>query len=334
MQTEKETIFSGIQPSGEFTVGNYFGAIQNWVKLQDEADCIYCVVDLHAITTPQVPGELRRRTLECCAMLLASGIDPDKSLLFVQSHVSAHAELAWILNCFSYMGELSRMTQFKDKSAKFSGDSIRVGLYDYPVLMAADILLYQTGKVPVGEDQRQHIELTRDIAGRFNQQFSPVFRIPEGYYGEIGTKIMSLQEPTKKMSKSDENINSFILMKDDRNTILNKFKRAVTDSETEIRYDPENKPGISNLLEIYSCATGRTIEQSQAEFAGMGYGDFKLAVGEAAADRLRPIQEEFSRLTGDKEYLNSVLKKGAQTASYIAGKTLSKVKKKVGFIDI
>lgn len=329
----KKIIFSGIQPSGEFTLGNYLGAIKNWAKLQEEYNCIYCIVDMHAITVLQEPSELRRRSLECSAMVLASGIDPQKTVLYIQSHVAAHAELCWILNCYSYMGELSRMTQFKDKSAK-QGENIRVGLYDYPVLMAADILLYQSDLVPVGVDQKQHLELSRDIAQRFNQQYSPTFKVPEGYFGQAGSRIMSLTDPTKKMSKSDENANAYILMKDKKDVIISKFKRAVTDSETDIRYDKENKPGISNLLEIYSCINEGSIEDAQKEFADFGYGEFKLAVGEAVADKLAPIQNEFERILKDKDYVNKVLKESSEYASYMSKKTLDKVKKKIGFYKI
>lgn len=329
----KKIIFSGIQPSGEFTLGNYLGAIKNWAKLQEDYNCIYCIVDMHAITVLQEPSELRRRSLECSAMVLASGIDPQKTVLYIQSHVAAHAELCWILNCYSYMGELSRMTQFKDKSAK-QGENIRVGLYDYPVLMAADILLYQSDLVPVGVDQKQHLELSRDIAQRFNQQYSPTFKVPEGYFGQAGSRIMSLTDPTKKMSKSDENANAYILMKDKKDVIISKFKRAVTDSETDIRYDKENKPGISNLLEIYSCINERSIEDAQKEFVDLGYGEFKLAVGEAVADKLAPIQSEFERIVKDKDYVNKVLKESSEYASYMSKKTLDKVKKKIGFYKI
>ena len=327
----KKTIFSGIQPSGDFTIGNYYGAIKNWVKLQDDYNCIYCVVNMHAITVPQVPADLRRRSYECTAMLLASGIDPERSLLFLQSHVPAHAELCWLLNATSYMGELSRMTQYKDKSAK-QGENIRVALFDYPVLMAADILLYQTDLVPVGEDQTQHLELSRDIAGRFNQLYSPTFKIPEGYFGTSGKRIMSLADPSKKMSKSDENSNAFILMKDPRNVIINKFKRAVTDSDRSIVYDPVNKPGISNLIEIYSCATKKDRDDVVREFENSTYADFKLAVGEAVADELSPIQDEYNRLMQDKSYLEEVLRKSSDEANRIASKTIYKAKKKVGFI--
>ncbi len=329
---DKKIIFSGIQPSGEFTIGNYYGAIKNWVATQEEYNCIYSLVDLHAITVLQDPATLRKRTFEEAAILIAAGIDPEKSLLFVQSHVSAHAELGWILNCYSYMGELSRMTQFKDKTAKAtSNESIRVGLFDYPVLMAADILLYQTDVVPVGLDQKQHLELARDIAQRFNQQYSPTFVVPEGYFGTSGAKINSLAAPEKKMSKSDENENAYILMKDSPDRIRNKFKRAVTDSETVIRYDRENKPGISNLLEIYSCAKKTTIEEAAKTFENENYGNFKLAVAEAVIEDLKPIQDRFDELVKEKEYVNKVLRESAEYASYLANKTLDKVKRKVGF---
>ncbi|MEG0074853.1 MAG: tryptophan--tRNA ligase [Eubacterium sp.] len=330
---EKKIVYSGIQPSGTFTIGNYFGAMKNWVPMQEKYDCLYCVVDLHAITVQQVPADLRRRTYESMALLMALGINPDKSILYVQSQVPEHAELAWILNCFSYMGELNRMTQFKDKSQK-QGNNIRVGLFDYPVLMAADILLYQTDLVPVGNDQKQHVELARDIAVRFNQNFSPTFKIPEPYFGETGARIMSLQEPIKKMSKSDENINGFVSLLDDPGAIVKKFKRAVTDSDTEIRFDRKNKPGVSNLMEIYNCTTGRSLDAIQHEFEGKGYGDFKLAVGESVAETLRPVQEEYKRLLQDKAYLESIMKQNAERASKIARKTLSKVRKKVGFINL
>lgn len=327
---DKKLIFSGIQPSGEFTIGNYFGAIKNWVKLQDEYNCIYCLADMHAITVAQVPADLRRRTLECSAMLIASGIDPEKSLLFVQSHVAAHAELCWILNCNSYMGEMSRMTQYKDKSAK-QGENIRVGLFDYPVLMAADILLYNADLVPVGDDQTQHLELARNIAERFNNNYSPTFVVPEGYFSENGSRVMSLADPHKKMSKSDENKNAFILMKDNKDIIISKFKKAVTDSGCEIIFDRENKPGISNLLEIYASACEISVDAAQKEFENSSYAEFKLAVGEAVADALAPIQSEYERIMKDKDFIDSVFAKSAGEASYIASKVLTKVKKKVGF---
>ncbi|MCR2033706.1 tryptophan--tRNA ligase [Anaerofustis stercorihominis] len=333
MSEDKKTILSGIQSSGEFTIGNYFGAIKNWVERQDDYKCIYFIADMHAITVNQVPAELRRRSFECAAMLIASGIDPKKSLLFIQSHVPAHAELQWILNCNAHMGELSRMTQYKDKS-KSQGENIKVGLFDYPVLMAADILLYQADLVPVGDDQKQHLELTRTIANRFNNNYSPTFKVPEGYYGENGARIMSLQDPLKKMSKSDENKNGFISMIDGKDVIMSKCKRAVTDSDMNIIYDKENKPGVSNLLEIYSCAANKTIEEAVKDFDGKNYAYFKNAVGESIADRLSPIQDEFNRLCKDKTYVNEVLKDSRDSASYIANKTLRKVKKKVGFYSL
>ncbi len=328
---DKKIIFSGIQPTGEFTIGNYFGAIVNWAKLQDDYNCIYCVVDMHAITVPQQAAKLRKQTIECSAMLLAAGIDPKRAMLFVQSHVSAHAELCWILNCNSYMGELSRMTQFKDKASK-QGENIRVGLFDYPVLMAADILLYQADLVPVGVDQTQHLELARDIAGRFNQNYSPTFVVPDGYYGQAGSKIMSLADPSKKMSKSDGNTNAFILMNDKKDVIINKFKRAVTDSDTFVKYDPVNKPGISNLLEIYSCAANVSVQEAQKTFENSNYASFKTAVGEAVAYHLEPIQSEYERILSDKEYIQKVLEEGSQSAASLANKTLQKAKKKVGFV--
>ena len=327
---DKKIIFSGIQPSGDFTIANYFGAIRNWVLLQNDYNSIFCVVDLHAITVPQEPAVLRRRSIECAAMILASGIDPEKSLLFFQSSVSAHSELCWLLNCNSYMGEMARMTQYKEKSVK-QGDTIRVGLFDYPVLMAADILLYNTDIVPVGDDQTQHVELARNIAERFNHNYSPTFVVPEGYYGKAGSRVMSLANPEKKMSKSDENTNAFILMKDKRDVIMNKFKRAVTDSETEVYYDKEKKKGISNLLEIYSCAKGITIPEAEAECRGMSYAEFKECVGTAVADCLDPIQVRFEALMNDKPALEKILLDSADAARSIANKTLRKVQKKIGF---
>lgn len=328
-----KVVYSGIQPSGTFTIGNYFGAMRNWVPMQRDNDCLFCVVDLHAITVPQIPADLRQRTYESLAILMAVGIDPEKTILYVQSQVPEHAELTWILNCFSYMGELNRMTQFKDK-AKKQGENIRVALFDYPVLMASDILLYQTDYVPVGNDQKQHVELCRDLAERFNQAFSPTFKIPEPYFGDSGARIMSLQDPTVKMSKSDENVNGFVSILDKPEVIVRKFKRAVTDSDMEIRYDRENKPGVSNLMEIYACCTGDSYPSIQNDFEGRGYGDFKAAVGEAVAETLRPIQEEYKRLLADKAFLEEVMKKNAGRASYIAGKTLDKVKRKVGFVRV
>ena len=333
MEEKKKIVYSAIQPSGTFTIGNYFGAMKNWTPMQDGHNCLFCLADLHAITVPQVPADLRRRTYECLAILKAIGIDEKKSILYVQSQVPAHSELAWILNCYTYMGELNRMTQYKDKSQK-QGNNIRVGLFDYPVLMAADILLYNTDLVPVGVDQKQHVELSRDIAERFNQHYTPTFKVPEPWFGENGAKVMSLQDPTKKMSKSDENPNGFISMLDDPNSIVKKFKRAVTDSESEVRYDVQNKPGISNLMEIYGCATGMNMEAVEAEFKGKGYGDFKVGVGEVVADSLKPIQDEYKRLLADKGYLEAIMKENADKASYLANKTLAKVRRKVGFVSV
>ena len=327
----KKTILSGIQSSGFLTLGNYLGALKNWTTLQDEYNCHYCVADLHSITVRQNPAEFRKRALEIFTIYLACGIDPDKSTLFFQSHVSAHPELSWILNCYTYMGELQRMTQFKDKSAKHE-DNINSGLFTYPVLMAADILLYQADLVPVGHDQLQHLELTRDLVKRFNGVYGDVFTMPEPYIGKVGARIMSLADPTSKMSKSDPNPNGYIAMLDDRDTIIRKFKKAVTDSDGEIAYR-EGKDGINNLLSIYSAVTGNTIEQSVAEFSGKGYGDFKIAVAEAVADSLKPIQERYYQLQNDKEYIKSVYREGAEKASKIAYKTLRKVYKKVGFTE-
>ena len=290
-------------------------------------------MDEHAITVRQVPAELRRRTYETLALYMACGLDPEKNTLYVQSMVHEHAELGWILNCFTMFGELSRMTQFKDKSAKHA-DNINAGLFTYPVLMASDILLYQTDVVPVGVDQKQHVELCRDIAMRFNQIYPDTFTIPEPIVAKQGRKIMSLAEPTKKMSKSDENPNAVVYILDDRDTIIRKFKRAVTDSGSEVRYDEAEKPGVSNLLSIYSCFTGKTIEEAEKEFAGKGYGDFKAAVGEVTADALAPVQAEFNRRLADKAGLEAQMKKGAEEASYYARRTLSKVQKKLGFVQL
>ena len=329
---QKKRIFSGVQPSGKLTLGNYLGAIRNFGPLQDEYDCVYCVVDLHAITVRQDPAALRRATLEVLAQYIACGLDPQRSTLFIQSHVSAHPELAWVLNCFTMFGEASRMTQFKDKSAKHA-DNVNVGLFDYPVLMAADILLYQADYVPVGVDQSQHIEMTRNIAQRFNGLFPGTFTVPEGMYpkeGE-GAKIMSLADPAKKMSKSDENPNGYILLLDKPEDIMRKFKRAVTDSDSRIVV-ADDKPGVSNLIQIYSLATGKSTAEIEAEFEGKGYGDFKPAVGEAVVEMLRPIRETTEDLLRNNDYLEQVYKEGAQRASYMARKTLDKVYRKVGFV--
>jgi len=326
---KKPIIFSGIQPSGTLTLGNYIGALKNFSKLQDDYDCIYSVVDMHAITVRQNPADLRRRCLELAAIYIASGIDPKKSLIYCQSHVSAHAELAWILNCFTYMGELNRMTQYKDKAAKHA-ENINAGLFDYPVLMASDILLYQTNLVPVGVDQKQHLELCRDIAQRFNGVYGDVFTVPEGYIPKVGAKVMSLQEPTRKMSKSDPE-DTFVAVLDDPDTIRRKIKRAVTDSDGEIRFDPENKPGVSNLLSIMSALGAGSIDDLCAEMAGQGYGALKTRTADCVIAALEPLQAEFKRLINDKGYLQSVLDENARTASYLANKTLRKVQKKVGF---
>ncbi len=327
----RNKLFSAVQPSGAVTIGNYIGAIRNFAKLQDENACIYAVADLHAITVKQEAAQLRKNTLELMALFIACGIDPEKSVLFVQSHVPAHCELTWVLNTIAYPGELSRMTQFKDKSARHA-DNVNMGLMDYPVLMAADILLYQAALVPVGADQKQHLELTRDLAIRFNNRYGDTFTVPDGYIlKESGARIMSLADPSKKMSKSDDNPNAFVTMADDRDTIIRKFKRAVTDSDNAIRYDPENKPGVSNLLTIYHAFTGKSIADAVKEFEGKGYGDFKLAVGETVADALVPIQAEKARLLQDKAYLNGIMARGAQEAARIARRTLSKVYRKIGF---
>ena len=326
-----KTVLSGVQPSGNLTIGNYLGAIKNFSAFAGEYKPFYCVVDLHAITVRQVPAELRRRTYETLALYIASGLDPEKNVLFVQSHVPAHAELGWILDCYTMFGELSRMTQFKDKSAKHA-DNINAGLFTYPTLMAADILLYQADLVPIGADQKQHLELARNIADRFNQVYGETFTVPEPYIPAAGMKIMSLQEPTLKMSKSDPNPNAVVRILDPRDEILRKFKRAVTDSGAEVRFSPD-KPGVSNLMTIYSCFSGKSFAEIETEFAGKGYGNFKLAVGEVTADALLPVQNEFNRLMGDKAYLEAVMKSGAEQASYYARKTLSKVRRKIGFVN-
>lgn len=330
MENQKKTVYSAIQSSGTFTLGNYLGALKNWVKMQDEYDCIYSIADLHAITVRQNPKELRKNILDAYAMLLAIGIDTEKSILFIQSHVAAHSQLAWVLNCYTQFGELSRMTQFKDKSLKHA-DNINAGLFTYPCLMAADILLYQPDFVPVGADQKQHIEITRDIAERFNNAYSPTFTVPEGFIPKNGARVMSLQDPTKKMSKSDENKNSFITLLDEPNEIIKKFKRAITDSDTVVRH-AEGKDGINNLMEIYSCITGKTLEEIEKEFEGKGYGDFKTAVGEAVAAELKPIQDKYKALIADREYLDKCFKENAEKAARIANKTLAKTMRKIGYV--
>lgn len=326
---KKQRILSGIQPSGTPTLGNYIGAMRNWKLLEDEYDCLYMIADLHAITVRQEPAKLRAQSIHLLALLLAIGLDPEKNVLFFQSHVHQHAEMNWLLDCYTYMGEMSRMTQYKDKCAKHA-DNINVGLFDYPVLMAADILLYQTNLVPVGVDQRQHLEICRDIAMRFNGIYGDVFTIPEGYIPKVGAKIMSLQDPTKKMSKSDPE-ETFISLLDDADTIRRKIKRAVTDSDGEIRFDPENKPGVSNLLSIMSALGAGDVETLAAEMAGKGYGDLKARTTDCVIAALEPLQAEYKRLIADKTYLQGILDENAKTAAYLANKTLRKVQKKVGF---
>ena len=322
-------MLSGIQPSGDLTLGSYLGAIKNWVERTDEFDNYYFMADMHSITVRQDPAALRRRTLEQLAQYIACGLDPEKNTLFIQSHVPAHAELGWVLNCYTMFGELSRMTQFKDKSAK-NADNINGGLFTYPALMAADILLYQPDFVPVGNDQKQHVELTRDVAQRFNGVYSDTFTLPEPFIPKMGARVMSLGDPSSKMSKSDPD--GCVFLMDTPEVIQKKFKRAVTDSETQVRFDPEHKPGISNLLTIYCAATGKSPEEAEEAFQGQGYGVFKPAVGDAVVELLRPIREEAGRLMADKAYLEGIYKEGAERASHLAAKTLRKVYKKVGFV--
>lgn len=326
---DKKTIFSGIQPSGSLTLGNYLGAVKNWADLQEDYNCFYCVVDMHAITVRQEPAELRRRCLDVLALIMAAGVDPEKNTLYIQSHVSAHAELAWILNCYTYMGELNRMTQFKDKAQRHP-DNLNAGLYTYPVLMAADILLYHSDLVPVGVDQKQHLELARDIAIRFNNLYGDTFVVPEAYIPKAGAKVMSLQEPEKKMSKSDENPNAFIAMLDDPGLIRSKIRRAVTDSDGEIRYSPE-KPGVSNLLSIYGAIQGLAPEQAEKEFSGLGYGALKDRVADAVISVLEPLQARYKEIRADKALLGQVMAEGSEKAAKTAFKVLSKVQRKVGF---
>jgi tryptophanyl-tRNA synthetase len=328
----KKRALSCIQPTGIPTLGNYLGAMRNWVAMQDEMDCAFAVADLHAITVRQDAAQFRKQIYEMFALLLAIGLDPDKTLIFVQSHVPAHSELAWLLSCHTQFGELSRMTQFKDKSSKHA-DNINLGLFAYPSLMAADILLYQPDYVPVGADQKQHVELTRNVAERFNNLHGKVFTVPEPYIMKSGARVRSLQDPTKKMSKSDTNQNAYISLKDDPDTIVRKFKRAVTDSEARVYY-AEGKDGINNLIEIYSSVTGRTFEQIEQEFDGKGYGDFKIAVAEAVVETLRPIQQKFSELMKDKSYLEQIMTQGSERAKIISHRTLDKALKKMGFVMI
>ncbi len=332
MEEKKKVIFSGIKPSGDLTLGNYLGAIKNWVTLQESYDSYFCVVDLHAITVRQNPAELRKRTLEILSIYMASGLDPEKNTLFIQSHVPAHCEASWLLNCYTYMGELSRMTQYKDKSQKY-GEGISAGLFDYPVLMAADILLYQADLVPVGRDQMQHLELARDIAERFNNAYSPTFVVPEGYVNPNAEKIMDLQDPTVKMSKSDDAGNGYILIMDPPEVIRKKISRAVTDSIGVVNYSDE-QPGVKNLINILSAITGKKREQIVKEFEGRGYAEFKSEVAEAIVQELSPIQNKVNELMKNKDYLESIYKRGAERANYVATKTLRKMQKKIGFIPM
>ncbi len=327
---KKKRIFSAIQPSGTITLGNYVGALRNWVRLQDDYDCIFAVADLHAITVRQDPKEFKKNILEAYALFLACGIDTEKSIFFIQSHVHTHAELAWLLNCYTQFGELSRMTQFKDKSAKHA-DNVNAGLFTYPSLMAADILLYQADLVPIGADQKQHLELTRNIADRFNGIYGKTFTVPDAYIPEVGARIKSLQDPTKKMSKSDENVNAWVAILDKPETIMKKFKRAVTDSEARVCVG-EGKDGINNLIGIMGSVTGKTADEITAEFEGKGYGDFKTAVGEAVVETVRPIQDKYNKLISDKAYLEEQYHKSAEIALRISQRTLDKAKKKIGYI--
>ena len=331
-EVKKPVMLSGIQPSGELHLGNYLGAIKNWGELAEQYDCYYFMADMHTITVRQNPADLRRRTVQQLAQYIACGLDPEKNTLFIQSHVPAHAQLGWVLNCYTMFGELSRMTQFKDKSSKHT-DNINGGLFTYPALMAADILLYQPDFVPVGEDQKQHCELTRDVAIRFNNLYGDVFKVPEPYIPKVGARVMSLGTPTSKMSKADPQ--GCVFLMDSPDEIARKFKRAVTDSDTEncVRYDPENKPGVANLMSIYSSVTGKTFEEIESEFEGKGYGAFKPAVGDAVIETLRPIREESERLLKDKAYLQGIYKDGAEKASRVANRTLRKVYKKIGFVE-
>lgn len=333
MEEKKKIIYSAMQPTGIITIGNYIGAVQNWLKFMDEYNAVFSIADLHALTVRQVPAEYRARNLSFFAQFLACGLDPEKCVLYFQSHVPAHSELTWILNCFTYVGEMQRMTQFKDKSAK-NEDNINMGLLDYPVLMAADILLHQADLVPIGIDQQQHLEIARDIAERFNNIYNNVFTVPEGYYPKVGAKIFSLQEPTKKMSKSSPDPNASISIIEDADSIMRKIRRAVTDSEPGVGYDMENRPGVSNLLVILAAMTNSPLEKVIAEHTGTRYKDFKETVGEAIVERLAPVRQEYERLMKDKAYLLSIAKEGSEKANYFAQKTLRKVKKKIGLVEL
>lgn len=327
----KKIILSGIQSTGKLTLGNYLGAINNWVQMQEEYDCYYMIANLHSLTVRNDPETLRNNTLKVLAMYVAAGLDPEKNTIFIQSQVKEHAELGWILDCYTYMGELSRMTQFKNKAAKHA-DNINAGLFTYPALMAADILLYQANLVPVGQDQQQHLEITRDIAERFNKLYGKTFTIPEGYYGKASAKIMGLQDPTAKMSKSATNPNDVILLEDEPDVIIKKFKKAVTDSENKVRFDPENKPGVSNLMQIYSSITGLKMEEIEKEFENSGYGDFKTKVAETVVAKLEPIQRKYKELLENKEYLEKIYTEGANRARKLASKTLDEVKERIGIL--
>lgn len=328
MQQDKKTIFSGVQPSGVLTIGNYLGAIKNWVKLQDEYNCYYCVVDLHALTVRQDAADFKKRCLDTLSLLLASGLDPEKNIIYFQSHVACHSELAWILSCYTYMGELSRMTQFKEKSERHA-DNINAGLYTYPVLMAADILLYSADLVPVGADQKQHLEITRDIAMRFNNLYGNVFTVPEPYIPKAGARVMSLADPEAKMSKSDGNENAYVSMLDKPDAVQRKFKRAVTDSDGQVRFS-QDKPGVSNLMSIYGAVTGKTMAQIEAEFEGQGYGALKSRVADAVCEELAPLQQRYEKIRADKAYLGKVIQAGAEQAQRVAERMMRKVNKKLG----
>lgn len=332
LQKNKKVILSGMQPTGGLHIGHLTGALRNWVEFQNEFECYYTIVDLHAITIMQEPAQLRKWTFDLAATFLACGIDTERSHIFVQSHVPEHTQLAWVLNCFTGMGECSRMTQFKDKSQKYP-ENVNVGLFAYPILMAADILLYQADLVPVGADQKQHLELTRNLAQRFNNLYSETFKVPEPYISQIGSKIMNLQNPEKKMSKSDENLSGVLFLFDDDNQIVNKIKRAITDSGTEILFH-KDKPGVSNLITLYHVATGKSIKEIETEFAGKGYGEFKKIVAEATVEFLKPFKVRYKEIRSNEDYLKEILRQGAEQARKVASQTLRKVYRKVGFVLI
>ena len=327
----KKTVLSGIQATGKLTLGNYLGAIDNWVKMQEEYNCYYMIANLHSLTVRNDPDELRNNTLKILAMYIAAGLDPEKNTIFIQSQVKEHSELGWILDCYTYMGELSRMTQFKDKSSKHA-DNINAGLFTYPALMAADILLYKADLVPVGQDQMQHLEITRDLAERFNNLYGETFVIPEGFVRKSSAKIMGLQDPTSKMSKTASNLNDVIFLEDEPDEIRKKFKKAVTDSENVVKFDPENKPGVSNLMQIYSSITGKNMDEIEEEFAGSGYGNFKTKVAETVVEKIEPIQNRYKELLNNKTYLEEIYNRGAEKARELASKTLREVKDKIGII--